>query len=161
MLQHILNPTAFLIQDALTSAGIPVRHIEENTNVPMYVTKCQCTPSGVFKGPLVVSMRPMTHAQAIAAVQITSLYGKSHGAPLHIGDPAVLGIENIDEPDFGNKVTIQDGEVPVFWACGVTTQLAVMNANPELAITHSPGHMFVSDMKSASVEFPELTAVRR
>lgn len=106
-------------------------------------------------------MRPMTHSQAITAVQITSRFGKSHGAPVHIGDPAELGIENIDDPDFGEKVTIRDGEVPVFWACGVTTQLAVMNASPELAVTHSPGHMFVSDLKSASVEFPELTALQQ
>ncbi|GMH36628.1 hypothetical protein BSKO_04501 [Bryopsis sp. KO-2023] len=139
---------SFSFEDALAAAGIPVRHIEEGVNVPMYITNRQCKPSGPFKGPLVVSMRPMTSAQALQAVKVTSRHRLSHGAPVHLGNPAEIGIKNIDEPDFGDKVTIKEGEIPVFWACGVTTQLALMNANPELAITHAPGHMFISDVTS-------------
>jgi uncharacterized protein YcsI (UPF0317 family) len=130
---------------ALQRAGIPVRHLEEDRNVPMYRTTLPCAPSGVFTGSLVVSMRPMTPAQASDAAAITSRYPHAHGAPVHCGDPDAIGISDLSQPDFGDAVTIRTGEVPVFWACGVTPQAVLMETKPEFAITHSPGCMFVTD----------------
>ena len=130
---------------AMQRAGLPVRHLEEGCNVPMYRTSIPCAPSGVFAGPLVVTMRPMTPAQAINAVVVTSRYPHAHGTPVHFGDPAAIGIPDLGRPDFGDAVTIRRGEVPVFWACGVTPQAVLMQAKPEFAITHSPGCMFVTD----------------
>ena len=138
---------SFTFEAALLSAGVPVRHIEECRNVPMYRTNVTCAPAGRFLGELVVSMRPLTPADAIRAVQITSRYPRVHGAPIHFGDPGSIGVTSLERPDFGEAVTIRDGEVPVFWACGVTPQVALMNAGPALAITHSPGCMFVTDVR--------------
>lgn len=138
---------SFTFERAMLSAGLPVRHIEEGRNAPMYRTNRTCTPAGCFSGEMVVSMRPMPPHHAIQVVQITSRYPKAHGAPVHIGDPAVLGIKNLDNPDYGDSVTIHDGEVPVFWACGVTPQAVILKTKPELAITHAPGHMFIADIK--------------
>ncbi|PMB01207.1 DUF1445 domain-containing protein [Fischerella thermalis CCMEE 5268] len=138
---------SFSFEAALLNTGIPVRHIEENKNVPMYKTSLNCMPAGVFSGPLVVSMRPLSPLDAIRAVQITSRFPKSHGAPVHLGDPNAIAIADINAPDFGDPVTIHEGEIPVFWACGVTTQTAIVQAKPEIAITHAPGHMFITDIK--------------
>lgn len=138
---------SFSFEGALLNKGIPVRHIEENKNVPMYKTSLNCMPAGVFSGPLVVSMRPLSPLDAIRAVQITSRFPKSHGAPVHLGDPNAIAIADINSPDFGDPVTIHEGEIPVFWACGVTTQTAIVQAKPEIAITHAPGHMFITDIK--------------
>ncbi|PMB52043.1 DUF1445 domain-containing protein [Fischerella thermalis CCMEE 5201] len=138
---------SFSFEAALLNTGIPVRHIEENKNVPMYKTSLNCMPAGVFSGPLVVSMRPLSPLDAIRAVQITSRFPKSHGAPVHLGDPSAIAIADINSPDFGDPVTIHEGEIPVFWACGVTTQTAIVQAKPEIAITHAPGHMFITDIK--------------
>lgn len=142
---------SFSFEAALLSAGLPVRHIEAGKNVPMYKTSLPCLSAGVFSGSLVVSMRPLSSAEAIQAVQITSRYPKAHGTPIHLGDPSLIGIANIDCPDFGDAVTIRDGEIPVFWACGVTTQVAILQAQPEIAITHAPGHMFITDIKDESL----------
>lgn len=139
---------SFSFEDAMQRAGLPVRHIDEGRNVPMYRTNIPTQPAGIFRGPTVVSMRPLTVAQSIRAVEITSRFTKAHGAPIHIGDPAAIGITDIRKPDFGDAVTICDGEVPVFWACGVTPQAVLMEVKPELAITHSPGCMFVSDVRT-------------
>ena len=98
-------------------------------------------------------MRPLPADKVVRGVEVTSRYYKAHGSPVHIGNPDAIGIKNIHKPDYGDAVTIKNGEVPVFWACGVTTQLALENAKPELAITHSPGHMFVSDLKDESLTF--------
>ncbi len=117
----------------------------------MYRTGRTCAPSGGFKGPMVVSMRPMTPKQAALAVEVTRPYIRAHGAPVHVGDPAALGIADLDRPDYGDTVSLRPGEVPVFWACGVTPQAAMINARPELAITHAPGHMFVSDATGRSL----------
>jgi uncharacterized protein YcsI (UPF0317 family) len=136
---------SFTFEAAMQRAGLPVRHLEQGCNVSMYRTTVACEPAGVFSGPLVVTMRPLTPAQAIEAVVITSRYPKAHGAPVHFGDPAAIGISDLGRPDFGDPVTVRAGEVPVFWACGVTPQTVVMEAKPELAITHSPGCMFVTD----------------
>jgi uncharacterized protein YcsI (UPF0317 family) len=138
---------SFSFEAALLNAGIPVRHIEEDKNVPMYKTSIACASAGVFSGPLVVSMRPLLPSDAIRAVQITSSYQKAHGAPVHLGDGKAIAISNINAPDFGDAVTVREGEIPVFWACGVTTQTAILQAKPEIAITHAPGHMFITDMK--------------
>ena len=139
---------SFSFEEAMIRAGLPVRHVEEGRNVPMYRTNVMCKPAGVFRGPMVVSMRPLTPAQAIRAVQVTSGYTKAHWAPIHIGDPAAIGIADVARPEFGDAVTIRPGEIPVFWACGVTPQAVLMEVKPELAITHSPGCMFVSDLRA-------------
>jgi uncharacterized protein YcsI (UPF0317 family) len=137
---------SFTFERALLAAGLPVRHVEEGVNVPMYRTSIECRPAGAFSGPMVVSMRPLAPAQALRAVQITSRYPSVHGAPVHLGDPEAIGIATLDSPDYGDPVTIHRGEVPVFWACGVTPQAAAAAARPELMITHAPGHMFVTDL---------------
>src|SRR4030043_1858366 len=137
---------SFSFEEAMLRSNIPVRHIEENKNVPMFITHIPCKAAGVFHGPMVVTMRPIPSEQVIRAVQITSRYAWVHGAPIHIGDPSILGIKDLRRPDFGDPVTIKKGEVPVFWACGVTPQAVVMKAKPDLCITHAPGHMFISDL---------------
>ncbi|MBW4644075.1 MAG: putative hydro-lyase [Goleter apudmare HA4340-LM2] len=138
---------SFSFENAMLNAEIPVRHVEEAKNVPMYKTNIQCHPTSVFSSPLVVSMRPLPANNIVRAVEVTSRYYKAHGSPVHIGNPEAIGIRDLNKPDYGDAVTINDGEVPVFWACGVTTQTAILQAKPELAITHSPGHMFISDLK--------------
>lgn len=141
---------SFTFETPLLEAGIPVRHIEERCNVPMYKTNIPCESAGVFSGPTVVSMRPMKPEDAIRAIQITSRFPAVHGAPIHIGDPHLIGIEHMDQPDFGDAVTIREGEIPVFWACGVTPQAVAMESKPSIMITHAPGHMFITDVKDES-----------
>jgi uncharacterized protein YcsI (UPF0317 family) len=130
---------------AMQRAGLPVRHLEAGCNVPMYRTNLPCTAARTFRGPLVVTMRPLTTAQAIEAIVITSRFPQAHGAPIHFGDPAAIGISDLTRPDFGDAVTVRAGEIPVFWACGVTPQAVLMETKTEFAITHSPGCMFVTD----------------
>lgn len=139
---------SFSFEEAMQRAGLPVRHIDEGRNVPMFRTNIPTKPAGIFRGPTVVSMRPLTVAQTIRAVEITSRFSKAHGAPIHVGNPTEIGVADIHKPDFGDAVTIHPGEVPVFWACGVTPQAVLMEVKPELAITHSPGCMFVSDVRA-------------
>lgn len=139
---------SFTFEEALLNNGIPIRHIEENCNVPMYKTNIECVKAGRFEGPMVVSMRPMSEKDAIRAVQVTSRFPSVHGAPVHIGNPASIGIYDIQNPDFGDRVTIKEGEVPVFWACGVTPQAIAMHVKPEIMITHAPGFMFITDIKN-------------
>ncbi len=136
-------------EEALIDAGVPVRHIEQDTTVPMYDTTLANVPAGRFGGTMVVSMRPMTPAHAIRAIQVTSRFPSVHGAPVHFGDPAALGIADIDKPDYGERSALRDGEVPVFWACGVTPQQAIRAARPKLAITHKPGLMLVTDVRNS------------
>jgi uncharacterized protein YcsI (UPF0317 family) len=121
--------------------------MEEEKNVSMYKTNRKCIPAGPFSAQLVVTMRPMTPQQAIRATQVTTRFHLTHGAPVHLGDPAEIGISDLGQPDFGDPVTVQDGEICVFWACGVTSQLAVTSAPLSRVITHAPGHMFVSDLR--------------
>ena len=142
---------SFTFESALIKAGLPVRHVEEGRNVPMYRTNIACTPAGVFTGPMIVSMRPMTTEQAEAASRVTAAYPRVHGSPIHIGDPSIIGIDDLARPDYGDPVTIHPGEVPVFWACGVTPMEAIMQAKPPLAITHEPGHMFVTNILDTSL----------
>jgi uncharacterized protein YcsI (UPF0317 family) len=138
---------SFTFETAMMAAGLPLRHIEQNRNVSMYRTNIPTVPAGVFSGPMVVSMRPIPHNQVVRAVQVTSRFPGVHGAPVHIGDPAVIGISDLAQPDYGDAVDIYEGEVPVFWACGVTPQAAAVQSKPSLMITHSPGHMFVTDVR--------------
>jgi uncharacterized protein YcsI (UPF0317 family) len=138
---------SFTFEAALEAAGLGVRHIDEHRNVPMYRTALSCRPAGRFAGPLVVSMRPYRPEQVDRVREITGQYPAMHGAPIHVGDPAAIGIAELDRPDFGEAVTVHEGEVPVFWACGVTPQLALAAARPQIAITHSPGCMFVTDLR--------------
>ncbi len=139
---------SFSFEAAMLEDGLPVRHIEQGCNVPMYRTNLPTAAAGPFGGPLVVSMRPLKPRDAIRAVQITSRFPAVHGAPVHFGDPAAIGIEDLARPDYGDPVRIDAGEVPVFWACGVTPQAAMAQAQPELSITHAPGHMLVTDMRN-------------
>ena len=138
---------SFTFESALQRVGIPLRHVEQGTNVAMFVTNVQTTPAGVFSGPMVVSMRPIPREQVVRAVQITSRFPAVHGSPVHIGDPEAIGIRDINSPDIGDSVEIREGEVPVFWACGVTPQAVAMTSKPPLMITHSPGHMFITDIR--------------
>ncbi|MBD5801072.1 hypothetical protein AZOA_04750 [Azoarcus sp. Aa7] len=144
---------SFSFEQALLDAGIPLRHVANGRNVAMYRTNIATTPAGRFHGPLVVSMRPMTAANAIRAIQVTSRLPNVHGAPVHFGDPAEIGIADLATPDFGDPVEILPGEVPVYWACGVTPQAAVMEAKPELCITHAPGFMLVTDLLNHQLAF--------
>lgn len=143
---------SFTFENALIASGVPVRHIEEGRNVPMYRTNIACRAAGRFRGPMVVSMRPLEPSHAITATRICSRFPRAHGAPVHIGDPAAIGIHDVNRPDFGDAVSIRPGESPVFWACGVTPQAAVMEAKPPFAITHKPGHMFMSDLTDADLD---------
>ena len=123
----------------------------ENVNVPMYRTNVPCRTAGRFSGTTVVSMRPFQAADAIRSVQICTRFPSVHGAPIHLGDPALIGIEDINKPDFGDAVTLHDGELPVFWACGVTPQVALEQAKPPFCITHSPGCMLVTDIQNSKL----------
>ena len=142
---------SFSFEQALVEAGIPLRHIEEQRTVPMYRTNIPTTPAGVFHGPMVVSMRPMRPADIVRAVQVTSRFPSVHGAPVHIGLPHLIGIADINQPDFGESVTIHDDELPVFWACGVTPQSVAMAMKPAFCLTHAPGSMLVTDLSNNSL----------
>lgn len=137
---------SFTFENALIGAGIPVRHIEMGRNVPMYRTNIACRRAGPFHGPLVVSMRPLTVPQVREATSICAQFPQAHGTPVHAGDPAAIGIADLDKPDYGDPVEVGPGEVPVFWACGVTPQAALAEAKLPFAITHQPGCMFVTDL---------------
>ena len=142
---------SFSFEEALMAAGLPLRYVEQGRNVPMYRTSIDTVPAGRFHGKLVVSMRPFTPAHAIRAIEITSRYPRVHGAPVHIGSPEAIGIRNLDEPWAGDPTEVRDGELPLFWACGITPQSVVLEAKPSLCITHAPGHMLVTDLENASL----------
>lgn len=145
---------SFTFESALLENGVPVAHIDQGVNVPMYRTTVPTTPAGRFSGPLVVSMRPVPADRVADAVRITARYPAVHGVPVHVGDPAALGIADLGRPDFGDPVEIPDGAVPVFWACGVTPQAAVMESRPSLAIAHAPGHMLITDARDLTYQVP-------
>ena len=146
---------SFTFDRALRENGIPVRHEDEGRNVPMYRTNIPCKSAGVFQGPLVVSMRPMTADFALQASRITGRFPRAHGSPVHLGDPSQIGISNIYRPDYGESVSIHPNEIPVFWACGVTPQAVAVASKIPFLITHSPGHMFVSDWTDNQLEGEE------
>ncbi len=142
---------SFSFEQALLDEGIELRHISCGSNVPMYRTSLPCTPAGPFRGPLVVSMRPMTPRDAIRAVQITSRFPAVHGAPVHLGLPEEIGIRDLAGPDYGDAVPVRADELPVFWACGVTPQAVIAEVKPEFCITHAPGAMLVTDLRNTQL----------
>ena len=137
---------SFSFEEALLEAGVPLRHITQKRNVAMYRSNMPTSPAGVFNGPMVVSMRPLKALDAIRAIQITSRFPNVHGAPVHIGNPALIGIADLAAPDYGDAVDVLPDEIPVFWACGVTPQAAITQARPEFCITHAPGAMLITDL---------------
>ena len=142
---------SFSFEESLIADGLEVRNISEGSNVPMYRTNIPCRTAGRFSGTMVVSMRPFLAADAIRAVQICTRFPSVHGAPVHLGDPSLIGINDISKTDFGDPVTIHEGELPVFWACGVTPQVALEQAKPPFCITHSPGCMLVTDVPNSKL----------
>ena len=142
---------SFSFEEALVADGLEVRNVSEGVNVPMYRTDIDCASAGPFSGKMVVSMRPFKAADAIRAVQICTRFPSVHGAPIHLGDPALIGIDNLQAPDYGDAVRLDDDELPLFWACGVTPQVALEMAAPPFAITHSPGCMLVTDLRNSQL----------
>ncbi|MBQ7158497.1 MAG: putative hydro-lyase [Treponema sp.] len=143
---------SFSFESLLLDAGIDVRNISENHNVPMYLTNIETERAGVFGGKIVVSMRPIPYSQVVKATTVTARMPRVHGSPVHIGDPSAIGIHDIAHPDFGEPSTIREGEVPVFWCCGVTPQSVVMQSKPSFCITHAPGHMLLTDIKDSDLQ---------
>ncbi|XP_072314257.1 putative hydro-lyase BLi00500/BL02808 isoform X2 [Eucyclogobius newberryi] len=141
---------SFGFEGKLKEAGVPVRNVEQQKNISMYKTSVPCVPTGVFHCPLVVTMRPVPAEMLDTVVEVTHLNPLAHGAPVHIGDPALFGIQDVSRPDYGDAVDQQPGDVPVFWACGVTSLEAVLTAKPALAFSHSPGCMFLTDLPDSS-----------
>jgi uncharacterized protein YcsI (UPF0317 family) len=142
---------SFTFEHALIEAGIPLRHVEQGRNVAMWRTSIACAPAGPFAGPMVVSMRPFRAADAIRAIQITSRFPGVHGAPVHLGNPALIGIADLSAPDYGDPVEVRPDELPLFWACGVTPQAVIAAAKPDFAITHAPGCMLVTDLRNSAL----------
>lgn len=153
-----LDAVAFLIgcsftfEEALLKAGVPVRHQSLGRNVPMYRTAVDTRPAGALRGKLVVSMRPIPGPLVSRAVEVTARLPSAHGEPVHIGSPQTLGIRDLDEPDYGDPVPIESGELPVFWACGVTPQSVALETKPEWLISHSPGKMLVTDIENERLD---------
>lgn len=142
---------SFSFEEALIADGLEVRNVLAGCNVPMYRTNISCVSAGPFGGDMVVSMRPFKAADAIRVVQICTRFPAVHGAPVHLGDPEEIGIADIYQPDYGDAVEIKTGELPLFWACGVTPQVALEQARPPLCITHSPGMMLVTDLRNSQL----------
>lgn len=141
---------SFTFESALMQAGLGIRHIEDGVTVPMYRSRILCHPAGKFKAsPMVVSMRPFRGHDIIRSIEVTRDFPAVHGSPVHVGDPGSIGIRDLSRPDWGDAVTLHPEDVPVFWACGVTPQMAAIVAKPPLMITHAPGHMFVGDRKDS------------
>ena len=141
---------SFTFETPMVEAGIEIRHMTDGSNVPMYLTNKACRPAGRFKGNLVVSMRPIPASRVADAATISGRFPAVHGAPVHIGAPEDIGITDLAKPDFGDAVRIEPGEIPVFWACGVTPQAAVMASGVPFAITHAQGHMFITDVPDSA-----------
>jgi len=138
---------SFSFEEALVQAGIPIRNVEQRRNCPMYITNIDCTPAGRFKGKLVVSMRPIPAQLVARAVEVTARFPRAHGSPIHIGEPESIGIPDLTKPDFGDPLDWVKGDVPVFWACGVTSQLAATQAGLPVVIAHAPGHLLIGDIR--------------
>ena len=147
---------SFTFEAAMAQAGFELRHQKQGVNVPMYRTSLACTPVGSLEGPMVVSMRPIAKTRVAEVRDLTAQYARVHGAPIHVGDPAAIGIASLNKPDWGDAVEMQLGEVPVFWGCGVTPQAVAQASKPELMITHAPGHMFVTDVKDVELQKDEI-----
>ena len=145
---------SFTFEGPLAAAGVPLRHVEQGRNVSMYVTDRECRPAGRLRGPLVVSMRWVPESLVETAWLVSARMPAVHGAPVHAGDAHELGIADLAQPDHGDAVEPEPGDVPVFWACGVTPQEALMASRPPFAITHAPGHMFVGDVPDREYLLP-------
>ncbi|HEV8473778.1 MAG TPA: putative hydro-lyase [Methylomirabilota bacterium] len=142
---------SFTFEWALLEAGIDLWHVKHGKNVAMWRTSIECRPAGVFHGPMVVSMRPIPSSQLAKAVTASARFPGAHGAPIHIGDPAAIGIKDVTKPDWGDPQVFAPGDVPVFWACGVTPQAVALASKPSFMLTHSPGHMFITDLPNAAL----------
>lgn len=138
---------SFSFEDAVIREGVPLRHVEQGRNVAMYRTSLACVPAGPFSGEMVVSMRPIKSRDVAKAVEVSGRFALAHGAPVHVGNPAQIGIADLARPDYGDAVEIRDDEVPVFWACGVTPQWIAQSSRLPLCITHAPGKMFITDTR--------------
>jgi uncharacterized protein YcsI (UPF0317 family) len=151
---------SYSFEDALLRDGIELRHISQGVCVPMYMTDIPLEPSGPFRGRMCVSMRPMPAKDAIRAIEITSRFPLTHGTPVHIGDPRQIGIDDLDAPLVGDPVEVREGEICVFWGCGITPQYAMLQAKPEIAITHKPGCLLITDVPSQgdAISLPSLAA---
>lgn len=155
---------SYSFEEALLQDGIPLRHIELGMGVPMFVSNIETVHAGPFGGPTVVSMRPMTPENARRAAQVTARFERAHGEPLHIGDAEKIGVSDLMATDFGEAIPIAEGEIPVFWACGVTSQMAIKRARPEICITHAPGFMVISDIAASELAAgrgPEISSAPR
>lgn len=150
---YFLIGCSFSFESELLEADIPVRHIQEGRNVPMFNTNIKLQSAGKFHGNMVVSMRPIPDELVVKSVNVTAAMPRVHGAPVQIGNPESIGIKDVTKPDYGDSVTINKGETPVFWACGVTPQNVIMQTKPPIAITHAPGHMFITDVKNSSLKY--------
>jgi len=137
---------SFTFEHALAEAGVELRHVKRFTTVPMFVSSLRCVAAGRFAGPMVVTMRPIKSRQLPLVLQLSARYPHAHGSPVHVGDPALIGIRDLARPDYGDRVDMEPDDVPVFWACGVTPQAIAQEASPELMITHEPGRMFLTDL---------------
>ena len=142
---------SFSFEEALLADGLEVRNVSEGVNVPMYRTAIDCASAGPFAGKMVVSMRPFKATDAIRAIQICTRFPSVHGAPVHLGDPGLIGIGDLAQTDYGDAVSVGEDELPLFWACGVTPQVALETARPPFAITHSPGCMLVTDLRNSQL----------
>jgi uncharacterized protein YcsI (UPF0317 family) len=137
---------SFSVEAKLLDAGIRLRSLELGQDEPIFRANLECVPAGRFRGPLVVSMRPIESEKVEVAARISGEYPLAHGGPVHVGDPTAIGISDLQHPDWGEAIDLLPGEVPMFWACGVTPQAALLECRPEIAITHAPGHMFIADL---------------
>jgi len=143
---------SYSFETALLNANIPLRHLEEDKIVSVYTTTVPCEPAGRFEGPMVVSMRPIHREQVVRAIQVTSRFPATHGAPVQIGNPSTIGIDDLDDVDFETgRVEIGPDEVPLFWGCGCTPQAAAMKAGLDFMITHKAGHLFITDTLSEEI----------
>ncbi|KAJ5272326.1 hypothetical protein N7478_007451 [Penicillium angulare] len=149
---------SYSFEDALMAAGLPPRHQRTKSVVAMYRSNIPILPAGIFTGAhCIVSMRPYRLEQIDRVREVTRPYLSTHGEPVAWGwDGAKqLGITDITKPDFGEPQIFEDDEVPVFWACGVTPQMAVEAAGEKiegLVFAHEPGHMLVTDWTAADLE---------
>jgi uncharacterized protein YcsI (UPF0317 family) len=143
---------SFSAENQLLRAGVRLRHMELGQGVPMFTTSVQCESAGRLRGPVVVSMRPIAKAEVDRAVAVTGRFPLAHGAPIHVGAPEDIGIDDVGHPDWGDAIDVAPDEIPVFWACGVTPQSIIREVRPEIAITHAPGHMFITDVREGEGE---------
>ncbi len=149
---------SFTFENAFQKAGISIWHIDNDTTVPMFRSNIETVPSGPFRGGMVVSMRAIPEDRVEDVIAISRRFPLAHGAPMHVGDPSRIGIADITRPDWGDPAPVAEGYVPVFWACGVTPQVALEAAKLPLCITHKPGHMLISDV-AEDAEIPIVCAM--